>query len=67
MNCGLCRFWVRHDEADGLGFCQAEPPTIISSMVEEGVGYFGIWPVTAAEDWCGRYEAAAVKSATQSR
>jgi len=29
---------------------------LMESMIEEGVGFFGIWPVTADDDWCGRFK-----------
>jgi len=52
--CAECRFWVKDD--DDLGFCHANPPTIQESSREEGCGYFGIWPKTSEEDWCGKFQ-----------
>ena len=53
--CVNCRFWAPHDFAESVGFCQAEPPTVLESMREEGAGFFGIWPLTADDDQCGRF------------
>ena len=47
---------MKHDFAEGLGFCQAAPPALLDFQMEEGIGFFGIWPVTAGTDWCGSFQ-----------
>ena len=60
QTCGTCRFW-RQDAADargpGWGQCRRMPP-VMPAFEAEKLVHVGVWPHTAADDWCGEWGAA---------
>ena len=50
--CGSCEFWVQEKKL--TGFCRALPPMIADHSLANRPR--GLWPTTAAADWCGAYE-----------
>jgi hypothetical protein len=49
FGCHNCRFWRKDDDG---GTCRRDPPTVVYDTED---GAFSIWPMTAAEDWCGEH------------
>ena len=49
--CVNCAFWDEHKnskgEGQGTGDCHLAPPTVDPDL------YYGQWPVTAENAWCG--------------
>lgn len=66
QRCKTCRFWQVIDE-DTLGNCRRYPPTLIQTdhlnevckdaLDELGTATLGIFPSTAAMEWCGEWQA----------
>ena len=66
MNCAKCTFWqpmFGKREASTHGECRAAPPAIVGELVMRArsgksdmvsiLHDASVWPVCAAEDWCG--------------
>ena len=57
--CADCRFWRRGGPAGrdiDWGECRRMPPTL-PQIDEDKLLHVGLWPHTAADDWCGEWEA----------
>lgn len=57
--CAHCRFWRRGGPAGrdiDWGECRRMPPTL-PQIDEEKLLHVGLWPHTAADDWCGEWDA----------
>jgi hypothetical protein len=58
--CAACRFWRQTGadaRSDGWGECRRMPPSL-PQVEEDKLLHVGVWPHTAAADWCGEWEAA---------
>lgn len=55
--CSACVHWLARLTADNEweGECHANPPQILPDEMAR-FGYHAIWPMTDANDFCGRYE-----------
>ena len=50
--CGNCRFW--DERSGGDGYCRRHPPRPqVVRLLEADTDRYAVFPVTAAEDWCG--------------
>ena len=75
--CGTCRYWDRdgyprpwevlalEENETGSRGCRYNPPVLIVWPLPDGQGHNlnTDWPHTAADDWCGRWEARPADSA----
>jgi hypothetical protein len=60
QQCASCRFWRREHAERGpsWGQCRRMPP-VLPDYDAEKLAHVGIWPHTAADDWCGEWQPAA--------
>jgi hypothetical protein len=59
QSCRCCRFWRRgpvDTRQPDWGECRRMPPTL-PPIEQEKLMHVGIWPHTAADDWCGEWQA----------
>ena len=55
--CSFCRSWnktksiTRNRQYIYVGECRKHTP-----IVEKEFNYYGIWPITYEDDWCGEFE-----------
>ena len=54
--CETCRFWRRVKHPEPMGTCRTRPPVALAAGNPNAPSGWG-WPVTKAEDWCGKYQA----------
>jgi hypothetical protein len=61
QQCVNCRFWRREhaDRGPTWGQCRRMPPVLPDDDDDEKLVRVGIWPHTAADDWCGEWQPAA--------
>jgi hypothetical protein len=60
--CADCRFWRRggaNGRDENWGECRRMPPTL-PQVDDDKLIHVGLWPHTAADDWCGEWEAASI-------
>ena len=50
--CSTCVFWATANQK--VGECRFNPPTV---LLEPGKFPVSRWPVTGADQWCGRWDA----------
>lgn len=61
-HCEDCRWWQELSGSRGYqGYCKANPPVCSSESPA------GVWPVTPAGEWCGRFSAKPKQRDTQPR
>ena len=51
VRCATCVFWRPENASGFLGRCRRMPPTIQTTVQ----GAKSMWPITAAQDWCGEH------------
>ncbi|MES2995575.1 MAG: hypothetical protein V4733_02070 [Verrucomicrobiota bacterium] len=51
--CGQCVHW--NDLEDDMGECRRHAPQTVAFEVDEEVKFESMFPVTAADDWCGDF------------
>ncbi len=59
--CAVCRFWRQGGPAGrdlDWGECRRMPPAL-PQIDQDKLLHVGLWPHTAADDWCGEWESAA--------
>lgn len=52
--CEACAYWNSMEE--GAGECRRHAPQTITFEVDDEVKFESMFPVTAADDWCGDFE-----------
>ena len=55
--CKACRFAQDFDGAGSFYECRRNAPTAGASTEPSGASRFVVWPIMAARDWCGQFEA----------
>jgi hypothetical protein len=51
--CGSCTYW--NELGDTRGECRRHAPQTVAFEVDEEVKFESMFPMTAAEDWCGDF------------
>jgi hypothetical protein len=54
--CEACAFW--NPMEDSHGECRRHAPQTVAFEVDDEVKFESMFPVTAADDWCGDFEKA---------
>jgi hypothetical protein len=52
--CSACAFW--NPLEDGHGECRRHAPQTVAFEVDDEMQFETMFPVTAADDWCGDFE-----------
>jgi len=57
--CENCAFWDPNKKTTTRGLCRLNPPTVLADMeIPAGFDVLEmLWPDTAKNDWCGKFEA----------
>jgi hypothetical protein len=55
--CQNCKFWEGNNGPEEFGECRYDAPRIAVTSGVPDEPYFGWWPRTHQDEWCGRWMA----------